>query len=314
MGRRICMFVALLSVPLAFVSGCSKPPEDKPYKIGVSLISSRDPSYQMLQRVLEEEAFPYDKELQLLFIPGEGEITNQENQVQKLIDAKGVGKALILQAVDEKEAKRIVEKCRKAGIPVIAYWSKVEGADCVIVPDFRSAGRIAGEELAKLIKGKGKVLEIIGDPDHWITKEISAGFREAISSYSKISVVQVVTYGDKAQTLKIVGDTIGVHPDVRAIFGHDDGITLATTTALEIAVKSGGVVKVGIGTSDSMLGSVSSGRIDATVNLYKKATMRTAFKEAWKACKGEKPTPFLLTEAKLVLKEDIPQDLRKMER
>lgn len=308
------ILTTLVFAILAFAIGCEKPPEDKPYKIGISLISSRDPSYQMLQRVLEEEAFPYDKELQLMFIPGEGEITNQESQVKKLVDAKGIGKSLILQAVDEKNAKGIVDMCKKAGIPVIAYWSKVEGADCTIVPDFRSAGRIAGEKLAELIKKKGKVWEIIGDPDSWITKEISAGFNEAISLYPKITVVQVVTYGDKAQTLKIIGDTIGVHPDVRAIFGHDDGITLAATTALEIAGKSGGVVKVSIGTSDSMLGSVSSGRIDATVNLYKKATMRTAFREAWKACKGEKPTPFIRTEVKLVLKEDIPQDLRKMER
>ncbi|MCS7265454.1 MAG: substrate-binding domain-containing protein, partial [Armatimonadetes bacterium] len=104
-----------------------------------------------------------------------GQIAIMENFIAQKVDA------IVLAPCERKALVPVAQKAQKRGIPVIVVDSALEPniADCFIATDNFKGGYIAGETLAKLIGGIGKVGIVQAIPGAASVQERERGFREA---------------------------------------------------------------------------------------------------------------------------------------
>src|SRR5204862_234706 len=100
---------------------------------------------------------------ELIVTAGEFDLGKQSAQIEDFITRKV--DAIVLCSVDSRGIGQAVKKANEAGIPVFtADIAAQEGAViCHIASDNVAGGRLAGEYLAKILNGNGKVA-VIGQP------------------------------------------------------------------------------------------------------------------------------------------------------
>ncbi|MFN3421633.1 MAG: substrate-binding domain-containing protein [Armatimonadota bacterium] len=152
---RLLMLVALSVTTLQVFSISGQ--ATRSYRIAVVPMTNTHAFFQTIKAGAEKAA----KELnvQILWRGPEsetdvaGQIAIMENFIAQKVDA------IVLAPCERKALVPVVQKAQKRGICVIVVDSALEPniADCFIATDNFKGGYIAGETLAKLIGGAGKV-------------------------------------------------------------------------------------------------------------------------------------------------------------
>src|SRR5215510_12134827 len=117
----------------------------------------------------------------------------QQIQIVQQFVSEGVG-GIVLAPIDDKALKRPVAAAMQKGIPVVIMDSALEGEP---IKDFVStvstnnqrAGEMAGEQLGKLLDGKGKVVVLRFKQGSASARQREAGFLEAIKKFTEIQVI-----------------------------------------------------------------------------------------------------------------------------
>ncbi|MDP2338582.1 MAG: substrate-binding domain-containing protein, partial [Bacteroidota bacterium] len=149
-----------------------------------------------------ELAFYPDIELKIK--DAEDNNANQIRQIEEFI-AEGVD-LLIVSPNESEPLTTIIEKVFNSGIPVIlvdrlinseAYTAYIGGNNYEI-------GEEAGKYAARLLKGKGKIVEITGLEGSSPAVEREKGFKDVLQKYPQIKIIKSVS-GDwnysKARTV-----------------------------------------------------------------------------------------------------------------
>ena len=154
----------------------------EPFTIGVSLLTQQHPFYVALADAMKEEARKDGVKLDIAI--ANQDLNKQVSDVEDFI-SKHVN-AIILSPVDSRGVKAAVGKAQKAGIPLITVDIAANGVDvtCHVATDNYAGGVKAGELMAKVLGGKGKV-GIIDYPTVQSVIDRVAGFKKALSAYSK---------------------------------------------------------------------------------------------------------------------------------
>jgi signal transduction histidine kinase/DNA-binding response OmpR family regulator len=152
--------------------------------------------------------------------------SNNIQQIKDIEDLIKQGIDLLIVSPNESEPLTpIVEKAFKSGIPVIvidrnittdAYTAFVGGNNYLI-------GKEAGNYAAKLLKGKGRIIEITGLPGSTPAIDRHRGFQESLNSFPDISIVKSVSgkwnWSDaKTEMEKIISDKV----DFDLVFAYND--------------------------------------------------------------------------------------------
>lgn len=162
--------------------------------------------------------------------PSEWDVPTQIATIEQVIPLRPAG--LLINGTDPGIAQAI-RKAVAAGIPTVVYDSEIPNSQrhCFIGSDWYEMGRLQGERMVKLLKGKGKVavMGILG------MENMEAGFRgfqDAIKPYPGIEYLG--KYDDKANVetaARLAADLIAAHPDIAGMAGFDSnsgpGIALA---------------------------------------------------------------------------------------
>ena len=162
--------------------------------------------------------------------PSEWDVPTQIATIEQVIPLRPAG--LLINGTDPGIAQAI-RKAVAAGIPTVVYDSEIPNSQrhCFIGSDWYEMGRLQGERMAKLLKGKGKVavMGILG------MENMEAGFRgfqDAIKPYPGIEFLG--KYDDKANVetaARLAADLIAAHPNIAGMAGFDSnsgpGIALA---------------------------------------------------------------------------------------
>ena len=117
----------------------------------------------------------------------------QQIQILEQFVSEGVG-GIVLAPIDDTALKRPVAVAMQKGIPVVIMDSALKGEP---VKDFVSTvstnnyrgGEMAGEQLGKLLDGKGKVVLFRFKEGSASTGQREAGFLEAIKKFPDIQVI-----------------------------------------------------------------------------------------------------------------------------
>ena len=198
--------------------------------IGVSLLTRGHIFYRDLEEGLRTEA--EKKGYNLIITSAEWDLGKQTSQVEDFISRKV--DAIVICPVDSKGIGSGITEANKAGIPVFTADIAAEEGKVVshIASDNVQGGKLAGEYLAKLLKGKGKVA-IINQPAITSVLDRVAGFKEAISGYPDIKIAADVNgQGVRDRSLQAAADVLQANPDLNGIFGINDDTALGALDAV----------------------------------------------------------------------------------
>lgn len=233
--------VALLALAgLILLSACtrkgdsnatSQSLESRRYTVGVTLLTKQHPFYQELESAMREEA--QKQNLELLIQSAEFNLADQTAQVENFL-TRGVN-ALIICPVDSAGIEGAVKKANEAKVPVFTADIAAQGGEvvCHVASDNVQGGRLAGEYLAKLLNGRGKVV-IIDHPVVTSVQDRTKGFMEAISKYPDIQVVdRPPGDGVRDKAMAVTETMLQKHPDLAGIFAINDSTALGALKAVE---------------------------------------------------------------------------------
>ena len=244
----------------------------------------------------------------------EDDRAEQVKVVENFTQEKVAG--IVLAPLDQEALKAPVQDAMTAKIPVLIVDSDLKDTKTksFIATDNMAAGKIGGQELAKALGGKGKVLLLRYAEGSASTMAREAGFLEAAKA-GGLEVVSSEQYGgatrETAQTASenlLARFKAGDGLNIQGIFTPNESTTFGMLRALQNAKLAGKVKFVGFDSSKELLASVKAGELDGLVlqNPFKMGY--EGISQMVKAIKGETIPERIDTGAVFVNKANIDTD------
>ncbi|MFO1138108.1 MAG: substrate-binding domain-containing protein [Paracoccus sp. (in: a-proteobacteria)] len=253
--------------------------------IGASLLTQQHPFYIELADAMKAEA-------QAKGVPLEVSIANQDlnKQLADVEDfiVKGVD-VIVISPVDSQGVLAAIKKAEDAGIKVVTVDIPAKDAKVVshIGTDNYTGGVKAGELMAKVLNGKGKVAII----DYPTVQSVVArvdGFKKALEAFPEMEVVAQQTGITRAEALAAAQNMLQANPDITGIFGFGDDAALAAAVAVKAAGLQDQVKVIGFDGMEEARKAVDSDPVMVGVIQQFPAEMgKTAVDTAVKVIAGE---------------------------
>ena len=190
-------------------------------------------------------------------------------QIEDAITAKFDG--LIVNAVSRDGVNPVIEKAISMGIPlvnedVLASSPKIK---CRTSEDSYNAGRMEAIYLAEALKGKGKIIHLLGPPGADIFMVRAKGTNEYLSKFPQIkTVAEHHMQHDVGLYTKIIDDFLQGHPDVNGIITNSgtSAASLGISNALQAARKKpGDIIVVNVDLDGETPRLIREGWVTATI-------------------------------------------------
>lgn len=214
---------------MAMLVSCSK--SEKTYKIAVSQCSE-DIWRNKLNEELKMGTYVHNN-VELSFASADG---SDEKQIEQIHQFMKDGMDLLIVAPNQIAAvSPAIDEVFDKGIPVIVFDRKTnsEKFTAFIGADNFEMGRLMGEYIATKLKGKGRVLEIMGLKGSSPAIERHNGFVKAISSYPNIELVASLQ-GEwtEESAMKAIKAYHGDLSNIDFVFGQNDRMAVGAYKVL----------------------------------------------------------------------------------
>jgi len=224
------------------------------------------PYWDVVRKGMEDAAKKLDVDA-MFYVPQSEDIAKQIETLETWI---GMGIDGISFAPSDPDAVvGVIEKAMQMGIPCISNDTDApeSGRLCYIGTDNYTAGKIAGEKMAEILNGKGKVAICTGSLTAMNSIERIEGFKAGISKASGIAIVEptLVDYEDTAKAVELAETALLDNPDLDAFFGVYAFNGPSAAKAVKAAGKAGKVRIVCFDTTDEHISLIEEGVIDAAV-------------------------------------------------
>jgi ribose transport system substrate-binding protein len=185
--------------------------------------------------------------------------------------AEGVS-GIVLSPINENALSEPVSKAMKKNIPVLIFDSALKGKAgknfiSFVGIDNRKAGELAGNHLAKLLGGKGKVAMLRFVKGQANTTEREEGFLKAMAQYENIQMIVKDNYAggtaDEAKTsCKNMMDQV---KQADGVFCPNELSTTGMLLALRGANLAGKIKFVGFDTPSPVVEALKKGEVSALI-------------------------------------------------
>lgn len=199
------------------------------------------------------------------FVPSKEDVRAQVSAFESFL-ARGAD-ALVIGPSNPAAIKGVVQRALKMGIPVITFDTDApkSGRLLYVGTDNYKAGYEAGQVMARLLRGKGKVVICTGSLTALNSIQRINGFRSALRG-TPIRVLEVLNDGeDKAKALANAQVALQKYPDLSGFFGVYAFNGPACAQAVKMAGKGGEVKIVCFDTTAEHMQLIKQGLITATV-------------------------------------------------
>lgn len=244
----------------------------KPKKVGFAQTESNNP--WRLAQTASMQAEAKNRGIELVYTDAAGSAAKQVSDVESMIAQKV--DAIFLAPREEKPLAAAVKKAKEAGIPVILLDRNVDqslakaGEDYVtfIGSDFVEEGKRAADWLVKTTNGNAKIIQLLGTTGSSPANDRRKGFEDAIKGQAGMQILDSQT-GDFARDKgrQVMEQLLTAHPDVTAVYAHNDEMAIGAIAALEAAGKQPGkdVIVVSIDGEKDALQAIIDGKMGASV-------------------------------------------------
>lgn len=201
----------------------------------------------------------------------EDDLNSQIDLVQSFT-AQGVS-GIVLAPLNDTALGSSVKSAVRAGIPVVVIDSDLKGNEhaSFVATDNRSAGRLAGEHMAKLLDGKGNVLVLRYQEGSASTNNREEGFLEALRKHPGIIVKSDNQYGGAttesafSASENLLLAQSAEKGQVSGIFTPNESTTFGMLLALDRAKLAGKLKFIGFDASDKLVLALGDGKIQGLV-------------------------------------------------
>ena len=184
--------------------------------------------------------------------------------------------AIITMPTDTKAIMPAIQYCNSKDVPVVTIDMAPEGpgAYMVVRADNVLMGEIACEWVGKVLKGKGKVLELQGDLANSNGRDRTDGFEKCMAAkFPDIEVVGRPTKWQSELAANAAQTVLSADPDIDAIYIQSEAVmlpailnTLKTLKKNAKAGEPGHIYLIGIDGTPMALDKIRSGELDASVS------------------------------------------------
>lgn len=223
--RKFFIYLIALTIVL---SSCSE--SEKTYKIAVSQCSEDIWRHKLNQELVMGTYF-YD-DVELKFASADDSDEKQIEQINQFVN-EGVD-LLIVAPNQVATVSPAIDKAFDKGIPVIVFDRKTNSKKytAYIGADNFEMGRLMGGYIATKLKGRGRVLEIMGLEGSSPAIERHKGFKEALAAYPDITLVASLQgdWTEQSGYDAIMNCPISLN-DIDFVFGQNDRMAMGARRA-----------------------------------------------------------------------------------
>ena len=297
------LFVIMLS--LILISGIfNGAVQAQDLKIGLSVSTQNNPFFVSLKEGAQQKA----KEIgaNLIVADAQNNASNQMSSVENLI-VRQVD-VLIINPVDSDAVVSAIKAANNANIPVITVDRGANGGKVAthIASDNVIGGETAGKRIAELLNDSGKVVELQGIPGTSAARARGKGFHNIVDEKENIKVVASQPAGfDRSKGMTVMENILQAHPDIDAVFAHNDSMALGAVKAIKAADKLDQIEVVGFDAIDDALTAIANGEMDSTIAQKPSLMGEMAVENAKKIYDGQDLEDNIAVPLELKTKENI---------
>jgi len=275
--------------------------EPRPFHIGFALNDTRAIVWSLMEQGAMDQARQAGVKLSVRAARNPEE---QANAIHRLMDQHIdllITAPINYQLTENLEALGRVQAARIPIVTCNAGLSNPDLARCNVSANLSAAAELVAAHLIERLGGRGKILQIIGMADDPRT----AGFRQAASRYPDVTLLECVTDWAPQQAAEGMRATLAAHPDLGAVFAHNDWMALEAGTVVAEAGRRGQILMAGFDASPPALQSIFLGHLHATVNIGAARTGQVAVETALRLLRGEPVPPHVETPTTLVTRANL---------
>ncbi len=264
---------------IALAAGCSRQSapvsttaQPQPLRIGLSLQELDNPYFVVMKQAFEEAGRSLGAELHVT--DARHDVTKQIADVEDLVQ-KGID-ILILNPTDSAGIESAVRTAKQAGVVVIAVDAQANGpVDSFVGSRNHEAGRLAGEELARVLGGQGQVAILDGISVVPILERVR-GFKDALAAHPDIQLVGTQNgRQERSAALNATENLLQSHPALKGIFSVNDGGAVGALAAIQSSGRDIALVSVD-GLAEVVAAIADGGPFKATVAQFPRDQIRLA--------------------------------------
>lgn len=267
MMKRLAIFLLTVVVFLAACSLESPVKKDQSGKtnkkksdmtIGVSISTLNNPFFVSIKNGIEKQAKKNGMKVKI--VDARDDSAKQTNDIEDLVQQQV--DYLIVNPTDSSAISSAVESANHEGIPVITLDRSVDKGKVAtfIASDNVEGGKMGANFIVDQLGEKAKVAELEGVPGASATRERGKGFHEVADQKLEVVSKQSAKF-DRAEGLNVAQNMIQAHPDIQAIFAHNDEMALG---AIE-AIGDKDILVVGFDGNEDAMKSIKNKQLNATV-------------------------------------------------
>lgn len=274
-------------------------PTEAPEEILIPVISKgfQHQFWQAVKMGAEQAGENYGVKITFEGPETEAQVDKQLDMLQAALAKKP--QAICLAALDSKAAVPYLQKAQEAGIPVIGFDSGVDSeiVTTTCATDNYAAAAAAAHKMAELIGGEGKVGVVAHDQTSKTGTDRRDGFVKTLQEeYPNIQVLEVqYGDGDHAKSTEAAKAIITANPDIKGVFGTNEGSAVGVLNAAKELNKVGEITIIGFDSGKLLLDGIKSGSIAGAITQDPVGIGYKAVEAAYKQYKGEATPEFIDT-------------------
>lgn len=278
----------------------------KPIPISVCVETFDNTFASFVMSAMKEYATAHP-EIKVSYLDAKKDAATQLTQVENELNAGA--KAIVCLIVDAKQSVPIVDACKKANVPLIAFNRPFTGANTFIGADGAIAGQMLAEQCAKVLGGKGNVAlmnGIMGQENQYIRRNA------AVETFTKkFPDIKVVLEGaadwKRDIALNLTENWLGSGTKFDAILTLNDDMGVGAYLALEQAGKTKDIKIFSVNGDPDGLTYVKAGKFNCTLFQDPSGQGKKALEVATEYAKGGKPAEKILVPFQLITAENVSQ-------
>jgi ribose transport system substrate-binding protein len=201
----------------------------------------------------------------------EDDLKSQIDLVQSFT-AQGVS-GIVLAPLNDSALAASVKNATRSGVSVVIFDSDSKGEDHVsfVATDNRAAGRLAGEEMARLLGGQGNLVVLRYQEGSASTNHREEGFLEAVRKHPGLTIKSANQYGgattesafSASENLLIAQSA--EQGGVDGIFTPNESTSFGMLLALDKTKLAGKPKFIGFDASDKLVAALRDGKLHGLV-------------------------------------------------
>ncbi len=287
------MRLFFIFLTLLILTACSKPEVNK---LTLVVPQLTNPFFKQLADAAQQQATKLNIELRVK--ESDGASVTELDKVSQSLDWGT--QALLIVPSKSNNSVHSIRLANSRDIPVITIDRNVNDgvSNSHIASDNLAGGRLVGEFISAMSKGKGSVAQLVGPRDSSVTLARSQGLTEVIEN-TELTLLESYFAGfSRNKAKQVTLELLHKHPNLTAIFAHNDEMALGALDAIR-QLKTD-LILVGFDGTRPGVAALSQGLMDATIAQQPELMGQLAVTQAYKLLSGEKITDFLPVDLKLI--------------